>query len=374
VKRRLERVPLPDEQGAEGRAWEIVRAAYEEREPVTWPRRHLRSLALAATGAALVAAAVTPPGRSVVNSVRDAVGREKVAGLANAHRELVQLPASGRLLMNSSRGTWVVQANGSRRLLSAYRMGSWSPHGKFVAAVRNGYELVALEPNGTVHWVKPRKQGIAFPRWSYDGYRIAYLSGDSLRVITGDGKTDWGLGQADGKVAPAWRPGTHDVALATHDGVVRVLDADKRTVLWTKHAGDARALTWSEDGALLLVRGSSSVRTFTPSGTLLGAATTTGPATAAEFAPHSHRFALVVGPKIVIGSGDTLRFARRPLFTANRRLAGIAWSPDASWLLVSWPSADQFVFVRLGTPKLMAVSNIASQFGPGARVEGWCCT
>ena len=377
-------MPLPDEHGAEERAWHIVRAAYEEREPVAWPRKHARSLALAAAGVAIVAAAVTPPGQSVVNSVRDVVGREKVVGVRNAHRELVALPASGRLLVNSARGPWVVLEQGSRRLLGSYRMASWSPHGLYVAAVRNnGYELVALDPEGHVHWVKGRKQGFAYPRWSYEGYRIAYLAGDSLRVITGDGKSDWGLGQADMHVAPAWRPATHDVAFVTRTGSVRVMDADKRTVLWTepaglltKHAGvdGVRALTWSGDGALLLVRGNHSVRTFTPTGSLLGSAATKGPAIAAAFAPHSHRFALVVGPTVVIVSGDTLQFASRPLFTATRRLAGIAWAPDASWLLVSWPSADQFVFVRLGTPKLMAVSNIASQFGPGARVEGWCCT
>jgi dipeptidyl aminopeptidase/acylaminoacyl peptidase len=376
VKRRLERVPLPDEHGAEDRAWQTVRAAYEEREPVRWPRRHARSLALAAAAVAIVAAAVTPPGKSVVNSVRDVVGRSKVVGVRNAHRELVRLPAAGRLLVNSARGPWVVQENGSRRPLGRYRMATWSPHGKFVAAVRNGYELVALEPNGKVHWVKPRKQGVASPRWSYEGYRIAYLSGTSLRVITGDGATDWGLGQADAHVAPAWRPATHEVALVTLDGSVRVMDADKRTVLWTKHAGvdGVRALTWSGDGALLLVRGNNSVRTFTARGGLLGASATKGPSVAAAFAPHSHRFALVVGPTVVIVNGDTLRFANRPLFTATRRLAGIAWAPDGSWLLVSWPSADQFVFVRIGAPKLTAVSNITLQFGPGARVEGWCCT
>ena len=92
MKRRLERVPLPDEHGAEERAWHTVRAAYEEREPVAWPRKHARSLAFAAVGVAIVAAAVTPPGQSVVNTLRDAVGREKVVGVKNAHRELVRLP------------------------------------------------------------------------------------------------------------------------------------------------------------------------------------------------------------------------------------------------------------------------------------------
>src|ERR671934_81294 len=61
-----------------------------------------------AAPAALVAAAVTPPGRSVVNSLRDAVGREKVVGVRPAHRELVRLPTGGKLLLESPSGAYIV--------------------------------------------------------------------------------------------------------------------------------------------------------------------------------------------------------------------------------------------------------------------------
>src|SRR5207253_3710788 len=111
------------------------------------------------------------PGQSVVNSIRDAVGREKVVGVRNAQRELVRLPAPGRLLVQSTRGAWIVQRDGSRRLLGRYRDASWSPHGKYVAGVLHGTELVALEPTGPVRWEKPHKQRLALPRWSFEGYR-----------------------------------------------------------------------------------------------------------------------------------------------------------------------------------------------------------
>ena len=325
---------------------------------------------------------MTPPGKSFVNSVRDAVGREKVVGVRNAHRELVRLPAPGQLLLNSARGPWVVQANGSRRPLGQYRMASWSPHGKFVAAVRNGYELVALEPNGKVHWEKPRKQGVASPRWSYEGYRIAYLSGDSLRVITGDGVKDWGLGVAHSHVAPAWRPATHEVAVVGIDGSVRVMDADKRTVLWTTPAGqltkrgsvDApRALTWSDDGALLLVRGHNSVRMFTPSGSLLGAAAAKpgdrGRVRTA-FAPlrarrrtdrrdRQRRHASLREPPALHGDAP----ARGYRLGARRKLAARVGG-----------RARISSFSCAGHTEADAVSNITMQFGAAARVDGWCCT
>jgi hypothetical protein len=382
VKRELQRIEIPGEHEARERTWRVVQAAFAERQRVTWPRRHARSLVLAAAGAAIIAAAVTPPGQSVVNTLRDAVGREKVVGVRPAHRELVRLPTGGRLLLNSRRGPWIVHENGSRRLLGSYRMASWSPHGKYVSVVGRGIEVAALDPKGNVRWAKGRKQRLAQPRWSFEGFRIAYLSENTLRVITGDGMQDWGLGTADPSVAPAWRAATHQLAWVGGDGKVRVADADARRVLWRASAfpDRVRALTWSSDGARLLVLGRSSVRTYRASGALIAAAPTKGQSTAAAFAPGSHRFALVIDTVVLLVDADTLRFPSRALFTATTKLSGLAWSPDAKWLLVGWPGADEFVFIRVEPPKLYAVANVAEQFDPGTpapqfpTIAGWCCT
>jgi hypothetical protein len=49
-------------------------------------------------------------------------------------------------------------------------------------------------------------------------------------------------------------------------------------------------------------------------------------------------------------------------------------SPDGRWLLVTWPTADQWVFVRPGTPRrIVGASRISVQFGGFPRVQGWCC-
>ena len=272
MKRELQRVEIPGEYDARRRTWEVVRAAYTERQPVSWPRRHLRSLALAAAVVAIVAAAVTPPGRSVVNTIRDAVGRERVAGVRNAQRELVRLPAPGRLLVQSPRAAWVVQDDGSRRRLGPYRDAAWSPRGLFVAGVLDERDLVVLEPNGKVRWEKPNKRRVALPRWSFEGFRIAYLAGSTLRVIAGDGTNDRAIGPASSKVAPAWRPGTHQVAYVGPGGLVRVVDADARKLLWQTppEANGIRALTWSDDGARLLVLGDQSVSVYRGSGRVVG--------------------------------------------------------------------------------------------------------
>jgi hypothetical protein len=68
------------------------------------------------------------------------------------------------------------------------------------------------------------------------------------------------------------------------------------------------------------------------------------------------------------------------------RFGDLAWSPDGQWLLATWPSANQWVFIRAGArrrggiEKLLAVANIAQQFAPGSierprfpGLGGWCC-
>jgi hypothetical protein len=173
------------------------------------------------------------------------------------------------------------------------------------------------------------------------------------------------VGAADARVAPAWRPRTHEVAYLGKDGWVRVFDADARKLLWRTPPGPdgIRAVTWSDDGARLLVLGRQSVSGYLASGRLIRRVPTLGLTRAAAFAPASHRFALTVSSNLLLVDGDTMRFPNRPLFTGAPALRDVGWSPDGRWLLIGWPAADQLVFVHVGaTPKLIAVSNVSRQF------------
>jgi hypothetical protein len=61
----------------------------------------------------------------------------------------------------------------------------------------------------------------------------------------------------------------------------------------------------------------------------------------------------------------------RVLFSARGRLLGPAWSPDGKWLLVGWPQADQWLFIRADRPdKVVPYNRIHAQFDPGGNGKG----
>ena len=153
------RFQAPHEREAEERAWQVVRAAYTQREPVTWPRRHWQPLVALAVTAAIVAAALSPPGRSVVHSLRKAVG------VKQAEPALFSLPTRGQLLVSSRSGLWLVRADGSKRRLGHYRDAAFSPHGLFVAVTRDDL-LAAVDPHGRVRWTLTRPGPVTRPAWS----------------------------------------------------------------------------------------------------------------------------------------------------------------------------------------------------------------
>jgi hypothetical protein len=369
------RDPAPGEREAGERSWPVVRAAFAAREPV--PRRRARwPLAAVVAAAVAAAAALSPPGMAVLGSIRDAV-----RGAPNAKPALFSLP-TGRLLVDSDRGVWVVERDGSKRLLAGYRDASWSPHGLYLAAV-NGDEVRALEPNGDVHWSVARPH-LRFPRWSSAGNgdeRVAYVSGRTLRVVGGDGRGDHAIGPAR-PVAPAWRPGTHVVAYVDTRGRVAVADADASRRLWTRVAQQRPVeLEWSARGDALLARGPSSITVFGADGRsrLEPLGPGAAPLVDASFAPS--------GAVAFVQEADTrsslwVYSKLRPDGTAARRVfasAGVfdrvLWSADGHWLLLSWPSADQWLFFRSAeVRRLTPISGIERAFGPGAVPAGWCCS
>jgi len=379
--------PPSGELDAERRAWQVVAAAFAEREPVARPRRHVRALALGIAVLAIVAAAVSPPGSAVLDSIRDAVGRDRVVGVERAGPLLLELPAPGRLLVTSPSGAWVVNADGSKRLLGEAADATWSPHGLFLAAAR-GRELVALTPEGVTRWTIPQRARVREPRWAPSGFRIAYLAGSTLRVTAGDGTGDRGLARGVPRTAPAWRPGAaHVLAYATGDGSVRVVDTDSDRVLARVRPGGGPVLdlAWTARGRTLAVLDRDGVRIVEPEGatrrlSLLGR---TGVSFAA--APRGEALAVVArSPRgsrseVVIlrpGSGEV-----RSIFSGAGRFSELVWSPDGRWLLVAWASADQWVFVRSAdVEELAAVGEVSRQFRGRAaaedgfpRIGGWCC-
>ena len=358
----------PGEREACERVWGVVGAAFESREPVTWPRRHMRPLVAAAVAAAVVAAALSPPGRSVVRSLRKAVGVE------NAQTELFSLPTGGQLLVTGRGGTWIVHADGSRRRLGAYRDAAWSPHGLFVAATR-GNELAALDRKGDLRWTLARPSP-RFPAWTgtRTDTRIAYVSRGALRVVAGDGTGDQLIGAA-APVQPAWRPGRgHVVAYSTGRSAL-VYDVDRASIrLRTPPGEPPRKLAWSSDGRLLLVFTPHSTRVYDLRKRVVAE---DDPSDAtfdvdAAFVPGSHDVVAIRAEGL--GSSVFSLLNGRTLFRGTGAFRQLAFSPEGQWLLVTWPTANQWVFVHNGRPrKIVGASRISAQFGGFPHVEGWCC-
>ncbi len=368
MKRDLERIDIPGAVDAEERAARVVAAAFAERQPVPTRRRARRPLAVAAAAIAIVAAVLSPPGRAFVDDVRRAVGIE------GAEPALFSLPAPGRLLVHADSGVWVARSDGSRRLLGAYEEASWSPFGRFVVAA-TGNELATLDPEGDVRWTLARP-GVRLPRWggTATDTRIAYLSGDRLRVVAGDGTGDAAAGERPpAEVAPAWRAGFGFVlAYADTSGLVDALLLAKGGQLWTSEApGTPRSLEWSSDAEQLLVLSAGRISILdADSGRRLGGKAAAD-VVAAAYRPGTHAFAELHGGP----GGSRITLGERTLFSSGGELRGLTWSPDGRWLLTGAPEADQWVFVRADGRGIVAVSNVSAQFHSQTfpRVEGWCC-
>jgi hypothetical protein len=366
--RRLQRQPAPAERDAEERAWSVVRAAYREREPVAHAPRRVRPLVATAAALAIVAGAATSPGRSVIGSLRKAVGVEHAAP------ELFRLPAAGRLLVSSGSGPWIVQADGSKRHLGGWRDAAWSPHGRYVVASRAN-ELAALDPQGHVRWTLSRP-AVRVPSWggSRTDTRIAYLTTSRLHVVAGDGTQDGDAGgmPAAARVAPAWRPGAGLLlAYVTTRGRVKSFDVTGASA-WQSSVllPHPHSLEWSTDGQRLLVVTRDKLAVLRDGRPLT---LRSERVVAAAFRPGTHDVAVIRRR----GSTSEALLAGRVVFRGTGSFQDLVWSPDGRWLLVSWPTADQWVFVRVAGPRrIVAVSNVTRQFGGGSfpTIGGWCCS
>jgi hypothetical protein len=361
--------PAPGEREAQERAWPVVQSAWSAREPAE-RRRTVRvwpTIALAAV-AVVAAAVVTSPGRAVLGSLRDAVREQP--------DKLTSLPSGGRLLVQGPAGAWVVHSDGSKRYLRNYLNASWSPGGLYIAAAR-GNELVAMEPNGNVHWTLARPAPVGGPRWSWEGYRIAYLSGHALRIVNGDSTGDHEVtpnAVGPGLSAFDWRPRTHQLAYKNAHDVLVLLDADRSRILWRRPTRGIEQLIWSDDGRRLLVVSNPSFIVDARGRTV---ATLRGVTPPFAFEPHTHHLAATTRGAVVVLGG--VRYDRRlVVFHAAGAFDGIEWSPDARWLLVDWSSADEWVFIRSASVRrIRAIPNISAIFGAGPEagvsLAGWCC-
>jgi hypothetical protein len=388
LRRELERA-APEDPAARERSLRVVRAAYADYEPRRRrrPWAALAAVVLAAVAGAAGVAAASAPRSDVGRFVRNVLG----VGEPGARPALVRVPGGGRLLVAAGSSTWIVAEDGVRRRLGTYDGASWSPHGLFAVVWRGG-ELTAVDPRGRVRWALPsRAQRISQARWAPgDGFLVAYLAGGSLRIVGGDGVGDRRLAAARAGVAPAWRPHAgHVLAYVDRRGRVTVAGADSGDRLWRAGAATGRGaqLLWSAAGDRLLVLTPRRLRLYVAAGRLVAARDVPAgfDAEHAVWAPRGRQVAVVRTSRatqrsevVVLDAGHRLR--ERLLPAGPGHFGAPAWSPNGRWLLLPWPEADQWLFLRPeGAPRVDAVANIARQFAAGSgrlafpRTATWCC-
>lgn len=346
----------------EERAWELVRRAYEQREPQ--PRRARSALvpALVVLAVAIAAAVLSPPGRAVFERVRQAVGVE------HADPALFSLPAPGRLLVVSTDGggVWLVRQDGFKRRLGSYTDAEWSPHGLYTVGTTRDH-LVALDEDAHVRWTLARA-GASLPRWAgtLTDTRIAYLADTGLRVVGGDGRGDRLLDSTATQVPPAWVPGhAFELAYVSGSGTVVRRDARSGRVQWRRQADLLPlSLEWSDDGRLLAVTSATRVVVLDARGRVVRTIDSPNAGVlASAFRPRTHE--LAVSLRLPARSEVKLVDVDRPgrarlLFAGPGTFADVVWSPDGTTLLVDWPTANQWLFLR--GSKVHAVGNIRAEF------------
>ncbi len=372
MRRELDWIEIPGEHEARERTWQVVSAAFAEREPVV-RKRSWRPLALVAAGLAVTAAAFSPPGRAVLDDVRDVVLPARVERTQVA---LFSLPAPGRLLVVSAEqgGVWVVRRDGSRRRLGDYEDARWSPLGRFVVATRrNG--LYALTPEGKERWSIARRD-VHSPAWGGTRFdtRIAYVARSGLRVVEGDGEGDrLLLKRAD--IGPfAWRPGSrHELLHLTTEGL-SLLDVDRKRILWRRRAAPFQPLgvSWSADGQRALAVFGSELHVFGADGRRLRKVLLPrSEIVAASFAPRGHTVGVLLrAPGTVTDQTPASlrildvdrRSSPRQIFTGRGDFGELAWSPDGRFVLVAWRSADRWLFVNRSTRYAIGVEGVEAQF------------
>jgi WD40-like Beta Propeller Repeat len=335
--------------------------------------------------------ALTPAGAEVREWISDAIE----VGEEDARPVLGSLPTSGAILTESRDGVWILRDDGSRRRLGDYDHATWSPNGLFVG-VSDRRELFAVTTTGEQRWRVLAPAPISAIDWSSDdGFRGAYVAGGELRIVAGDGTDDASFRGVVGSPAIAWQPesdedlAVHRLAFVNPKGQVTLADTDSDEVLWrsAEIRAEIESLQWSADGERLLVAGDGFGSVIDADGETAVKAVAAG-ASAAALAPGGETVA-VVRPSAKGGAELALVPAElgppeQVLYPTPPRATGAfgtpTFSPDGEWILLPWPEADQWLFVRVSDRRVVPVGDISRQLDAdrtGAasfpEVAGWCC-
>jgi hypothetical protein len=142
-----------------------------------------------------------------------------------------------------------------------------------------------------------------------------------------------------------------------------------------------REIAWSADGSRLYVNLHRSIAIYDARGKRTGRIRMPGHQTATTFVPARGGSLVAVVRRDRTSSEVALMRPGGPdrvLFRADGRFTRLRFSPSGRWLLVAWPLADQWVYLRpgaSGTRQMRAAAHVSRRFKARGfpQLDGWCC-
>ena len=239
-----------------------------------------------------------------------------------------------------------------------------SPDGAHVAFTRvNGQgtsftvEDVATATNRVV--VLGASSSQADPTWSSNGAQLAYAAGGRLYVVEADGTGKHRYLSPAKSFAPAWRPGSDELAYLTTHGSTNT-DLWVAGKLWATDAIGRPA--WSSDGSEIAFQRDDGIYVATGPGAArrVVAATSPGPP---AWSPNGRQIAFTESGNdallVVPAAGGPVRLLAKGLANAGPP----AWLPDGTAVAVS--HAGGVWVAQLGGPGY-ALDRSAKSFGVGS--------
>lgn len=220
---------------------------------------------------------------------------------------------------------------------AAVSIGLWwpvaAPGGSHVAftkvySQRMELDVLDVRTSRTVH--VGTSAGQLTPTWSPSGAQLAYASGGVLYLVSADGSGKHRYLAPTKSYAPAWRPGSTQLAFLTTHGAQNT-DLWVGNALWASNAIGRPA--WSPDGTMLAFQRDDGVYVATGPGAIRQVASVANPGPP-SWSPDGKRIAFTVGHELRIVPADGSSPPRR--LASNLHDPGPAsWSPDGKLVAVS---------------------------------------
>jgi hypothetical protein len=180
----------------------------------------------------------------------------------------------------------------------------------------------------------------------------------------------------------AWRPGAAHVLAYLSGAHIDIVDVDtRRRLARIRLPHVPHELAWSADGSRLYVNLHRSLAIYDARGRRTGRIRMPGRQTVTTFAPARSGSLVAVARRSGASSEVALMAPRAPdrvLFRGDGRFTRLRYSPSGRWLLVAWPQADQWVFLRpgaTGARRVLAAPGVTRRIGSRGfpQLSGWCC-